>query len=94
MTSVTPSPANTRVVRPKLFWRLVFAQVYLLAIFLYLSLAALGGYLLMLGFDGLHPQPQRTLALAGGAVIVLVCLWLLKVAMPRRLGPKVIEREI
>ncbi|WP_455886960.1 hypothetical protein [Pseudomonas rustica] len=87
------SDANERVVRPRLFWRLLFALVIVLGAFLYLSLISLGGYLLMLGFDAEHPQPQRWMALAGGAVIMLVGLWLLKVAMPRRISPALVEPE-
>ncbi|MNN54934.1 hypothetical protein D3C81_1697810 [compost metagenome] len=82
-----------RVVHPRLFWRLLFAQVVVLGAFLFLSLISLGGYLLMLGFDAEHPQPQRLMALAGGGVIMLVGLWLLKVAMPRRISPVVVEPE-
>lgn len=93
MPSATPSSTPARIVRPKLFWRLLFLQVYLLAIFLYLSLMALGGYLLMLGFDEPRPEAQRLMALGGGGAIMLVCLWLLKVALPRRLSPQVVERE-
>ncbi|MEX5505779.1 hypothetical protein Q1J61_18465 [Pseudomonas putida] len=81
------------VVRPRLFWRLLFAQVMVLGAFLYLSLISLGGYLLMLGFDAGHPQPQRWMALAGGGVIMLVGLWLLRVAMPRRISPVLVEPE-
>lgn len=90
---MTQSNACERVVRPRLFWRLLFAQVIVLGAFLYLSLISLGGYLLMLGFDAEHPQPQRLMALAGGGLIVLVSLWLLKVAMPRRISPVLVERE-
>ena len=81
------------VVRPRLFWRLLFALVIVLGAFLYLSLISLGGYLLMLGFDAEHPQPQRWMALAGGGGIMLVGLWLLKVAMPRRVSPALVEPE-
>jgi len=87
------SDASERVVRPRLFWRLLFALVIVLGAFLYLSLISLGGYLLMLGFDAEHPQPQRWMALAGGGGIMLVGLWLLKVAMPRRLSPALVEPE-
>ena len=87
------SDANERVVRRRRFWRLLFALVIVLGAFLYLSLLSLGGYLLMLGFDAEHPQPQRWMALAGGAVIILVGLWLLKVAMPQRIGPALVEPE-
>ncbi|MFF7066004.1 hypothetical protein [Pseudomonas sp. NPDC008258] len=90
---MTQSDACERVVRPRLFWRVLFAQVIVLGAFLFLSLISLGGYLLMLGFDAGHPQPQRLLALAGGGVIMLVGLWLLKVAMPRRISPVLIEPE-
>ncbi|CAI3806560.1 hypothetical protein GLGCALEP_04253 [Pseudomonas sp. MM221] len=90
---MTQPDASERVVRPRLFWRLLFALVIVLGAFLYLSLISLGGYLLMLGFDGEHPQPQRWMALAGGGVIMLVGLWLLKVAMPRRISPALVEPE-
>ena len=90
---MTQSDACERIVRPRLFWRVLFAQVIVLGAFLFLSLISLGGYLLMLGFDAGHPQPQRLLALAGGGVIMLVGLWLLKVAMPRRISPVLIEPE-
>ena len=66
---MTQSNACERVVRPRLFWRLLFAQVVVLGAFLYLSLISLGGYLLMLGFDAEHPQPQRLMALAGGGPV-------------------------
>ncbi|PRN04737.1 hypothetical protein A0O30_11855 [Pseudomonas sp. LLC-1] len=90
---MTQSDACERVVRPRLFWRLLFAQVIVLWAFLYLSLVSLGVYLLMLGFDAEHPQPQRLMALAGGGVIMLVGVWLLKVAMPRRISPILVEPE-
>ncbi len=90
---MTESNASGRVVRPRLFWRLLFAQVVVLGAFLYLCLLSLGGYLLLLGFDAEHPQPQRLMALAGGGGIVLVGLWLLKVAMPRRISPVLVEPE-
>ncbi|MGE8059367.1 hypothetical protein [Pseudomonas sp. NPDC089547] len=90
---MTQSDACERIVYPRLFWRVLFAQVIVLGAFLFLSLISLGGYLLMLGFDAGHPQPQRLLALAGGGVIMLVGLWLLKVAMPRRISPVLIEPE-
>ncbi len=77
--------------RPKLFWRLLFLQVCLLAAFLYVGFMSLGGYLLMLGLDPQHPR--RYLALGGGVLVLLVGLWLLKVAMPRRLTPSVVERH-
>ncbi|MDH0303448.1 MULTISPECIES: hypothetical protein [unclassified Pseudomonas] len=80
-----------RIVRPKLFWRLLFVQVCLLAAFLYVGFMSLGGYLFMLGLDAQHPQ--RYMALGGGALILLVGLWLLKVAMPRRLTPSIMERD-
>ena len=87
------SDASERVVRPRLLWRLLFALGIVLGAFLYLSLISLGGYLLMLGFDAEHPQPQRWMALAGGGGIMLVGLWLLKVAMPRRISPALVEPE-
>ncbi|KIY41018.1 hypothetical protein TZ03_08950 [Pseudomonas sp. 10-1B] len=90
---MTESKASGRIVRPRLFWRLLFAQVVVLGAFLYLSLLSLGGYLLVLGFGAEHPQPQRLMALAGGGGIVLVALWLLKVAMPRRISPVLVEPE-
>ncbi|MFJ4444762.1 hypothetical protein ACIPZ8_22080 [Pseudomonas sp. NPDC089422] len=93
MFQATPSALPGRTVRPRLFWRLLFAQVLLMGAFLYLSLISLGAYLLMLGFDAGHPQPQRLMALAGGGLIVLVGLWLLKVAMPRRISPVMVEPE-
>lgn len=89
---MTRSDPCTQVARPRLFWRLLFAQVMVLGAFLFLSLISLGGYLLMLGFDAEHPQPQRWMALVGGGVIMLVGLWLLRVAMPRRISP-VLEPE-
>lgn len=76
-----------------MFWRLLFAQVLLLGAFLYLSLVTLGGYLLLLGFDTEQQQPQRLMALAGGGLILLVGLWLLKVAMPRRISLVMVEPE-
>ena len=33
------------------------------------------------------------MALAGGGLILLVGLWLLKVAMPRRISPVLVEPE-
>ncbi|MEE1888918.1 hypothetical protein [Pseudomonas carassii] len=93
MSSRSPDPEAVRRVRPKLFWRLLFLLVCLLAAFLYAGFMSLGGYLLMLGLDQEHPEPQRFLALGGGASILLLGLWLLKVAMPRRLVPTVVERE-
>lgn len=88
--SSVPSP---RVVRPKLFWRIVFAQVFVIAGFLYFSLLCLGGYLLMIGFDAQHAVQQRGLAIAAGGGVVLACLWLLRVTMPQRLSPVLVERE-
>ncbi|MBB3272817.1 MULTISPECIES: hypothetical protein [Pseudomonas] len=88
---MTQSDGCERVVRPRLFWRLLFAQVIVLGAFLYLSLVSLGVYLLMLGFDAEHPQ--RLMALAGGGIIMLAGLWLLKVAMPRRISPILVEPE-
>lgn len=90
---MTRSDSCTQVARPRLFWRLLFAQVMVLGAFLFLSLISLGGYLLMLGFDAEHPQPQRWMALVGGGVIMLVGLWLLRVAMPRRISPVLVEPE-
>ncbi|GLO13576.1 hypothetical protein PPUJ20028_21570 [Pseudomonas putida] len=90
---MTQSDACERVVRPRLFWRLLFAQVIVLGAFLYLSLVSLGVYLLMVGLDVEHPQPQRLMALAGGGFIMLVGLWLLKIAMPRRISPTLVEPE-
>ena len=87
------SDASECIVRLRLLWRLLFALVIVLGAFLYLSLISLGGYLLMLGFDAEHPQPQRWMALAGGGGIMLVGLWLLKVAMPRRISPALVEPE-
>ncbi|NIF15744.1 hypothetical protein F3J43_01755 [Pantoea sp. Cy-639] len=84
-------PSSTRTVRPKLFWRLLFLQVCLLGAFLYAGLMSLGGYLVMLALDEQHPDPQRFMALCGGALILLVGLWLLKVAMPRKLVPTLRE---
>ncbi|MNU01067.1 hypothetical protein D3C72_2443550 [compost metagenome] len=74
----------------------MFAQVLVLAAFLYISLISLislGGYLLLLGFDAEHSQQQRMLALAGGGMIMLLSLWLLKVAMPRCISPTLAEPE-
>lgn len=85
------SSASERIVRPRLFWRLLFVLVVVLGAFLYLSLISLGGYLLLLGLDAEHPQSQRLMALAGGGFILLVGLWLLKVAMPRRISPVLVE---
>jgi len=93
MSQATPSVLPGRAVRPRLFWRLLFAQVLLLGAFLYLSLISLGSYLLLLGFDGEQQQPQRLMALAGGGLILLVGLWLLKVAMPRRISLVMVEPE-
>ncbi|WP_317658528.1 hypothetical protein [Pseudomonas sp. KU43P] len=93
MSTATRPTDTGRLVRPRWYWRVLFAHILLLGAFLYVSLASLGGYLLMLGFADEHPQPQRMMALAGGAVIVLVCLWLLKVALPRRVSPVLVERE-
>ncbi|QXI40457.1 hypothetical protein [Pseudomonas xantholysinigenes] len=94
MSGTSTDPTSTgRIVRPKLFWRLLFILVCLVGAFLYAGFMSLGGYLLMLGFDQLHPEPQRFMALGGGGAIVLVGLWLLKVAMPRRLVPSLVERD-
>ncbi|CAI8978679.1 hypothetical protein EON09_00840 [Pseudomonas soli] len=93
MSSLSPGPDATRRIRPKLFWRLLFLLVCLLAAFLYAGFISLGGYLLMLGFDQEAAQPRRLLAFAGAALILLVGGWLLKVAMPRKLVPTVVERE-
>ncbi|MCF1486886.1 hypothetical protein LZ838_05880 [Pseudomonas sp. AA27] len=93
MSSRSPDPDAVRRIRPKLFWRLLFLLVCLLAAFLYAGFMSLGGYLLMLGLDQEQAEPQRVLALGGGASILLLGLWLLKVAMPRRLVPTVVERE-
>lgn len=87
------SSASERTVRPRLFWRLLFVLVVVLGAFLYLSLISLGGYLLLLGLDAEHPQSQRLMALAGGGFILLVGLWLLKVAMPRRISPVLVEPQ-
>lgn len=88
---MTLSDTSERIVHPRLLWRLLFALVVVLAAFLYLSLISLGGYLLMLGFDAEHSQPQRLMALTGGGLILLVGLWLLKVAMPRRISPVLVK---
>ena len=88
---MTQARANEHVVRPRLFWRLLFLQVVVLGAFLYSSLISLGAYLLLLGFDAEHSQQQRLRALAGGGLIMLVGLWLLKVAMPRRISPVLVE---
>ncbi|PYC28704.1 hypothetical protein [Pseudomonas mosselii] len=93
MSSRSPDPGAVRRIRPKLFWRLLFLLVCLLAAFLYAGFMSLGGYLLMLGLDPQHPESQRYMALGGGASILLLGLWLLKVAMPRRLVPTVVERD-
>ncbi|MGN8249502.1 hypothetical protein [Pseudomonas sp. SMV7] len=90
MTQSTVSQPN---VCPRLFWRLVFAQMLVLGAFLYISLISLGVYLLMLGFDAEQAQPQQWLALAGGSFILLVSLWLLKVTMPWCIGPASIDSE-
>ncbi|NIF26999.1 hypothetical protein F3J44_11510 [Pantoea sp. Tr-811] len=91
MPQAAPPAETGRVVRPRLRWRLLLTLVLLLGGFLYLTLMALGGYLLMLGLDAASPQPQRLMALGAGAGVMLVCLWLLKVAMPRRLSPALVE---
>ena len=91
MVLATPPARTGRIVRPRLFWRLLFAQVLLLAAFLYLCLLCLGGYLLILAFDVGYPQAQRLHALLGGGSITLIGAWLLKVAMPRRASPLLIE---
>lgn len=83
-----------RVVRPKLFWRVLLLLVCLLAAFLFVGLMGLGSYLVVLGLDELHSASQRLMAVGGGAVILLVGLWLLKVAMPRRLVPTLREPEV
>ncbi|WP_165976098.1 hypothetical protein [Pseudomonas putida] len=93
MTLATPPVQPGRIVRPRLFWRLLFAQVVLLAAFLYLCLICLGGYLLMLAFDVEYPETQRLHALLGGGSIGLVGAWLLKVGMPRRISPSLIEDD-
>ncbi|MFV3288539.1 hypothetical protein ACNFBR_07370 [Pseudomonas sp. NY11955] len=90
---MTQGRVGERIVRPRLFWRLLFALVVVLGAFLYLSLISLGGYLLLLGFDAEHAQQQRILALASGSLIMLVGLWLLRVAMPRRISPVLVEPE-
>jgi len=90
---MTQRQAGERIVRPRLFWRLLFALVVVLGAFLYISLLSLGGYLLMLGFDAEHTQQQRLLALACGGLIMLVGLWLLRVAMPRRISLVLVETE-
>lgn len=92
MSAELSSVPSTRVVRPRLFWRIMFAQVFVLAAFLYFSLLCLGGYLLMIGFDAQHTVQQRGLAIAAGGGVVLACLWLFRVTMPRRLSPVVVER--
>jgi len=46
---MTQRQAGERIVRPRLFWRLLFALVVVLGAFLYISLLSLGGYLLTLG---------------------------------------------
>ena len=93
MSSLPHGPDASRRIRPKLFWRLLFLLVCLLAAFLYAGFISLGGYLLMLGFEQGAAQPKRLLAFAGAALILLVGVWLLKVAMPRKLVPTVVERE-
>lgn len=86
--------AAGRVVRPKLFWRVLLLLVCLLAAFLIVGLMGLGGYLVVLGLDELRTGSQRFMALGAGALILLVGLWLLKVAMPRRLVPTMREPEV
>ncbi|RCL28706.1 hypothetical protein C6A77_06040 [Pseudomonas sp. AFG_SD02_1510_Pfu_092] len=84
---MTLSSACAHGIYLRLFWQLLFVQMVILVGFLYFSLISLGGYLLLLGFDAEHAQPQRLMALAGGALILLASLWLLKLAMPRRISP-------
>ncbi len=93
MALATPPAQPGRFIRPRLFWRLLFAQVVLLAAFLYVCLICLGGYLLMLAFDAEYPDTQRLQALLGGGSITLVGAWLVKVALPRRLSPLLIEAD-
>lgn len=91
-SSGLPSAAG-RAGRPKLFWRVLFLLVFLLAAFLFVGLMGLGSYLVVLGLDEPRSGSQRLMALGGGALILLVGLWLLKVAMPRRLVPMLREGE-
>ncbi|MBK5003339.1 hypothetical protein IAE37_005615 [Pseudomonas sp. S31] len=93
MALATPPARSGRIVRPRLFWRLLFAHVVVAAAFLYLCLICLGGYLLMLAFDVEYPEAQRLHALLGGGSITLIGAWLLKVAMPRRVSPSLIEAD-
>lgn len=93
MALATPPAQPGRFIRPRLFWRLLFAQVVLLAAFLYVCLICLGGYLLMLAFDAEYPDTQRLQALLGGGSITLFGAWLVKVALPRRLSPLLIEAD-
>lgn len=93
MALANPPAPTGRIVRPRLLWRLLFAQVMLLAAFLYLCLICLGGYLLMLAFDVEYPGTQRLHALLGGGSITLIGAWLLKVAMPRRVSLSLIEAD-
>ena len=93
MSQGNTSKAHGRIVRPRLIWRLLFMLVVLMGAFLYFSLICVGAYLLMLGFDVEHPLKQRLMTLGAGGLISLVGLWLLKVAMPRRISPVLVERE-
>ena len=93
MVQAAPTVDEGHIVRPRLFWRPLFIQVLLMGGFMYVSLLCIGAFLLMVGFDAQHSEAQRLMALAGGGLILLVSLWLLEVAMPRRLVPVLVERD-
>lgn len=93
MSQASSSTVSGRIVRPRLLWRLLLLLVVMLGGFLYLCLVCLGGYLVIQGFDVEYPLRQRLMALGGGGLILLVGLWLLKVAMPRRITPVLIESQ-
>ncbi|HAB03231.1 MAG TPA: hypothetical protein DCE25_10010 [Pseudomonas sp.] len=93
MSEASSSDSQRLAARSHLLWRLLFAKVLLLGAFLYLCLLGLAGYLLLLAFDAAHPPSQRVTALVGGVLILAVGGWLLRVALPRRVGPVLVEAE-
>lgn len=80
MYATSTPPAKPRI---RWYWRVLVVQVWLAACFLYLVLAGAGVVLLLSGFDaGLAPS-ERLLALAGATLILLLCLHILRMALPR-----------
>ncbi|MNF39102.1 hypothetical protein D3C84_200660 [compost metagenome] len=78
------NPGLAKAPRPRTrwFWRLLFIKIWLSAFLLIAGMLGAGVIMLVAAFEDDVPWDERVLTFAGGVMVLLVCLGIIRMALP------------